>query len=169
MPIRRAALVLALTLLACSSPTAAREHIPAGAVRHQPSAWYRTWWEETKACSGVVGRFDAVEWYLVPGVKSFPSPSGSGRKLAGFAIGRRIYLAEGYMQHPLVVRHEMLHVLLRRGGHPETYFADRCKLTWETWTYDHTDDYYRDSLVTAGALASASRVARAPLFLDEDQ
>lgn len=164
----RAVPVLSLLLVACSSPTGPSHHAPAGAIRHTPSAWYRTWWEETEACSGLTGRFDAVKWYVVPGVTSFSHPAGDGRQLTGLAAGQHIYLAEGYMQHPLVVRHEMLHVLLRRGGHPEPYFTDLCKLTWESWTYDSTDDYYRDSLEAVGAVASASKTMAVPLFLDDD-
>lgn len=165
---RHSLLVLSLLLAACSSPTGPRYQPPAGAIRYTPSAWYRTWWEETQACSGLNGRFDAVEWYVVPGVESFSHPAGNGRRLAGLAAGRRIYLAEGKMQHPLVVRHEMLHVLLRRGGHPEVYFNDRCRLTWESWRYDSTDDFYRDSLLAAGAGASASKATAVAFFLDED-
>ena len=45
----------------------------------------------------------------------------------------RIAVAEGYVAHELVVRHEMLHALLDREGHPPLYFQQRCALTWETW------------------------------------
>jgi hypothetical protein len=33
----------------------------------------------------------------------------------------------------MVVRHEMLHDLMRRSGHPNPPFGSGCPLTWETW------------------------------------
>jgi hypothetical protein len=33
----------------------------------------------------------------------------------------------------MVVRHEMLHDLMRRSGHPDPPFGNGCPLTWETW------------------------------------
>jgi hypothetical protein len=33
----------------------------------------------------------------------------------------------------MVVRHEMLHELMRRAGHPNPPFGNGCPLTWETW------------------------------------
>jgi hypothetical protein len=33
----------------------------------------------------------------------------------------------------MVVRHEMLHELMRRSGHPNPPFGHGCPLTWETW------------------------------------
>ncbi len=37
----------------------------------------------------------------------------------------------------MVVRHEMLHELLQRGGHPTPPFGSGCPLTWATWPGDH--------------------------------
>jgi hypothetical protein len=33
----------------------------------------------------------------------------------------------------MVVRHEMLHDLLSRPGHPDPPFGKGCPLTWNTW------------------------------------
>jgi hypothetical protein len=33
----------------------------------------------------------------------------------------------------MVVRHEMLHDLLGRPGHPDPPFGSGCPLTWATW------------------------------------
>jgi hypothetical protein len=33
----------------------------------------------------------------------------------------------------MVVRHEMLHDLIGRPGHPAPPFGQGCPLTWETW------------------------------------
>ncbi len=37
----------------------------------------------------------------------------------------------------MVVRHEMLHELLQRGGHPTPPFGSGCPLTWATWPGTH--------------------------------
>jgi hypothetical protein len=36
----------------------------------------------------------------------------------------------------MVVRHEMLHDLLGRAGHPDPPFGSPCTLTWATWQGD---------------------------------
>jgi hypothetical protein len=36
----------------------------------------------------------------------------------------------------MVVRHEMLHDLLDRAGHPDPPFGNPCPLTWATWQGD---------------------------------
>jgi hypothetical protein len=33
----------------------------------------------------------------------------------------------------MVVRHEMLHDLIGRSGHPNPPFGEGCPLTWATW------------------------------------
>jgi hypothetical protein len=44
-----------------------------------------------------------------------------------------IVIAGNYLQHEMVVRHEMLHSLIGSHGHPDQFFGTRCRLTWETW------------------------------------
>ena len=104
---------------------------PLGASSWSPPAAYRTWWQQTEACSGKTGDFDAVQWFVVPG-EVFDCPDGScvGR----WEPGQRIYLASVYANHEMVVRHEMLHALLDHSGHPNPPFGKGCPLTWETWS-----------------------------------
>ena len=45
----------------------------------------------------------------------------------------RIIIAGHYTDHEMVVRHEMLHHLLDREGHPAEFFVNRCQLTWDSW------------------------------------
>jgi hypothetical protein len=75
-----------------------------------------------------------IKWYVVPGVSTFPTAEG---EKVGIRIKTgndvRIVIAGNYVEHEMVVRHEMLHALLNRAGHPPEYFQDRCHLTWETW------------------------------------
>ncbi|HEY2856308.1 MAG TPA: hypothetical protein VGJ18_25935 [Gemmatimonadaceae bacterium] len=42
------------------------------------------------------------------------------------SLGNRVVIAEGQMYHGSTVRHEMLHALLRQGGHPRTEFLGAC-------------------------------------------
>lgn len=118
----------------CSSLAPSEPDLPVGAVRLEAGAEYRAWFSRTQACSGLVGQYDEIQWFVVPNVETFATAAGpkvgmwekSGRVA-------RIILAGRYTGHEMVVRHEMLHHLLDREGHPSQYFVDRCQLTWETW------------------------------------
>ena len=132
--VRGAALPALVAMATSCSTLAPAESLPPGAVAMVAPVEYEEWWSATEACAGIEGAFERVEWYAVPGVSSFETDVGekvglwikSGQR-------RQIIVAEGYRQHEMVVRHEMLHDLLSREGHPEPYFAERCNLTWETW------------------------------------
>jgi hypothetical protein len=50
-----------------------------------------------------------------------------------------IYIASAYQRNELVVRHEMLHDLLGRPGHPNPPFGQGCPLTWESWRTQGTE------------------------------
>jgi hypothetical protein len=103
---------------------------PAGSQPWEPPAVYREWWDKTQACSGLSGNFDRVEWMIVPG-ESFPC--SSGKCVGHWDPGHTIFLASEWSMHEMVVRHEMLHDLMRRSGHPDPPFGNGCPLTWETW------------------------------------
>ena len=70
----------------------------------------------------------------MPGVRTFETDTG---EKVGYWLkshqGTRIILAGDYRDHELVVRHEILHDLLGREGHPDAYFRNRCSLTWDTF------------------------------------
>jgi len=103
---------------------------PAGEQPLDAPAVYRTWWNKTEACSGLSGDFDRIEWLVVPG-HGFACSSG---QCAGhWESSHRIYIASDWTRNEMVVRHEMLHELLRRGGHPDPPFGKGCPLTWATW------------------------------------
>lgn len=127
--------LLALVMGCVTEPDA---DLPEGAVAMQASEQYRSWWGETEACSRLSGSFSRIEWYVVPGVASFPTDEGEKVGIRIQSGDRtRIVLAETYAAHPMVVRHEMLHALLQRSGHPVEYFETRCRLTWQLWNEDH--------------------------------
>jgi hypothetical protein len=103
---------------------------PAGSQPWEPPAVYREWWASTEACSGLSGSFDRIEWLVVPG-ESFEC--ASGQCVGHWGPGDKIFVAGDWTEHEMVVRHEMLHALMRRSGHPNPPFGNGCPLTWDTW------------------------------------
>jgi hypothetical protein len=138
MPVRRRPFsraflpALLIPLLGCTTePTST---LPDGAQAFVPPAEYQAWWVSTEGCSAIQGNIGRIKWYVVPGVSTFPTAEGEKvgiRIKTGNDI--RIVIAGNYVEHEMVVRHEMLHALLNKAGHPPEYFQDRCHLTWETW------------------------------------
>lgn len=109
--------------------------LPLGAVPLAAPTIYRSWHEKTEDCSGLSGQFTELKWYVVPGVSTFPTARGPQVGLWAEERGQhRIVLAGNYAEHEMVVRHEILHALLDRSGHPPEYFVERCRLTWDSWT-----------------------------------
>lgn len=122
-------LATATFLAACSDLTAP---VLPPAVLLQPPAVYRSWWRQVEECSGRTADFTRTRFYTViptPNEDSlyFRDPR-TGQYLDGEWVpsSNAIYLAAGQVTNPGVVRHEMLHAILREIGHPARYFADRC-------------------------------------------
>jgi hypothetical protein len=108
--------------------------LPIGSTHFLPPAVFREWWSATEQCAGVSKNFAEISWYVVPGRQSIPTASGEKVGLwFGSASGSAIVLAGDWMHSELVVRHEILHHLLKDVEHPDTYFKDRCHLTWDTY------------------------------------
>jgi hypothetical protein len=124
-------------LLASCSATEPSPSLPAGAQLVGAPAHYLEWFHRTEACAGLSGSFEAIEWYVVPGVTAFSTEDGEKVGLwSRQGTTHRIVIAGDYRDHEMVVRHEMLHSIIGRSGHPAEYFGARCGLTWETWTGD---------------------------------
>ncbi len=103
---------------------------PEGDIPLEPPAIYREWWAKTQACSGLTGDFDRIRWSIIEG-PSFPCSSG---QCAGhWRTDHHIFLAGDWAMDEMVVRHEMLHDMIGRPGHPTPPFGRGCPLTWETW------------------------------------
>ena len=103
---------------------------PVGDVPLQPPAVYQEWWAKTQACSGRTGNFSRISWSTIEGY-SFPCSSG---ECAGhWRTNHHIFLAGDWIMDEMVVRHEMLHDLIGRPGHPDPPFGVGCPLTWATW------------------------------------
>jgi hypothetical protein len=101
---------------------------PEGATPMVPPASYRAIWDSAQACTGRRGDFDRVRFYVVPDTFSY-----DGHTVAGLENDRGVYIAAPYLDHPLIVKHEMIHAL-GFGGHPNHPFKDPCKATWDTYT-----------------------------------
>ena len=122
----RVALVLSGLLslvLACESATAPR--VPDSAVSFTPPARFALWWRLTQACSGITRDFASVSWYFVPKTRTL---SYQGQRVDAYWIGDpdRIVLADSLRDDGPTVRHEMLHVLLHRNGHPREAYLEAC-------------------------------------------
>jgi hypothetical protein len=103
---------------------------PEGDQPMDPPPEFRVWWAKTEVCSGRTGNFDRIRWSVVEG-ESFPCSSG---ECAGhWSSNHHIFLASKWSSNEMVVRHEMLHDLLNRPGHPDPPFGQGCPLTWATW------------------------------------
>jgi hypothetical protein len=98
--------------------------LPANAERFAPPAVYARWWAMTEACSGRSGDLGRVRWYRVP-VSQFIY---RGQPAGGYTsrYTNRIVLTEQSIERGTIVRHEMLHALLRGGGHPRSQFLGAC-------------------------------------------
>jgi hypothetical protein len=119
-------LLVALALLGASCHAIVDPPLPAGAVPLAPRSQYRMWWELASQCAGLSRSFDAVQWYVVPGAGSIQTSEGD-LDGAYYRVENRIVLAERAIDTGRVVRHEMLHALLRAAdAHPATYFQRRC-------------------------------------------
>lgn len=128
------ALVLPALVAGCTALAPTESTLPAGAVALEIPPVFRVWYEKTQACSGLLGDFSTVQFYVIPGVDAFPTAEGNKVGLwSRVGETHRIVVAGNYLGHEMVVRHEMLHSLLSREGHPEDYFIKKCQLTWESW------------------------------------
>jgi hypothetical protein len=103
---------------------------PEGAEPIAAGAEHREWWARTQSCSGLSGSFERLRWFVVPG-RDFACPTG--RCIGRWEPGHRIYIAEAWVESEFVTRHEMLHDLLGKPGHPDPPFGNGCPLTWESW------------------------------------
>jgi hypothetical protein len=114
-------LVVLCGLEACSLIAAP---LPQDAEAFEPPAVYARWWAMTQTCSGRSANMADVRWYRVPG-SSFIA---KGQEAAGYAsrYANRIVLAEDHIEQGPIVRHEMLHLLLRAAGHPRAPFLGSC-------------------------------------------
>ena len=100
-------MALPLLLLGCDSPTELhelREPVP------DPPTQYRTFWEDTEACSGLTGDFEGVRWFWTSYFPGEPDTVGQWNS------NREITLLFAHRGQRVVVMHEILHDLLGGDG-----------------------------------------------------
>jgi hypothetical protein len=120
------ALVLAALLalgVACDRATGPQP--TAGAVPITPPARFAVWWRLTQACSGLTGDYASVQWYVVPNSTTIDD---AGKQVDAYWISNpdRVVLSDAHRDDGMTVRHEMLHVLLHRDGHPRAAYLVGC-------------------------------------------
>ena len=131
---RSISLLVGGLLSGCSSLSPSVPTLPLGAIEIPVPVAYQVWHAKTEACSGLSGDFSTIKFYVVPGVETFSTKDGAkAGEWTSDGVTNRIVLAGNYQNFEMVVRHELLHSLLRKEGHPAEYFVDRCHLTWDSW------------------------------------
>lgn len=89
---------------------------------------YRELWDRVETCSGLSGKMSRVQWFVVPGYEI----ECNGLSCSGLWVSpHKIYLSESIVHDSLrdysTVRHEILHDLLQRPGHPAQF--EKCGLS----------------------------------------
>jgi hypothetical protein len=127
-----------LVAASCETATAPR---PAGAFRIEAPPGYEQLWQEVEQCSGLSGDLARITWHVAPADTAsggFWCADGPDNACAGeWVAPHDIYLAgsspadpEGYAADAWTVKHEMLHDLVGRAGHPPVF--DDCHLASRT-------------------------------------
>jgi hypothetical protein len=130
----RALALSVLVIGGCSSFSPSDTGLPEGAIPMEAPPEYLGWFAKTESCSALRGQFQSLQWFVVPNVEAFPTQEGPKVGMwEKSGNSARIVVAGRYTGHEMVIRHEILHHLLDREGHPSEYFVDRCQLTWDTW------------------------------------
>ena len=98
-----------------------------GATEFTPPAQYALWWQMAQSCSGLTRDMGEVRWLTDPSSTS-RTVEGTADTVVGewYSGTSSIVLTREYLNDPGVVRHEMLHALLRDSGHPAAVFRDAC-------------------------------------------
>jgi hypothetical protein len=112
-------------LTVCDRAVDPPQLLPPDAEQFSPPAVYSTWWNMTQACSGLSGSLAGVTWYKTTQPLHDPRTE---EVLGGYWISgsNQIVLLSTAMLYGPLVRHEMLHALLRGGGHPRNQFLGKC-------------------------------------------
>ena len=120
--VRRASAVLLLSIFSCTrivDPV-----LDSGAEQFERPLVYARWWSMVESCSGIHGSLSDISWYQVPGA----TVNLDGQDVSGYWSrgSNSIVLASDEVLGGAIVRHEMLHALVRQPGHSREYFLNRC-------------------------------------------
>jgi len=98
--------------------------LPPNAERFTPPAVYARWWSLIESCSRHSFDMRTVNWYHVPGSQFTVERTAAAGYYNHFT--NRLVLADSVLEEGDVVRHEMLHAVLQRRGHPRSEFLGAC-------------------------------------------
>jgi hypothetical protein len=100
--------------------------LPATAELFVPPSVYARWWTMVEECSGLRGSLENIQWYSAP--EQLWNPANSSDPVEGYwsRASNRIVLNANDTLDGGTVRHEMLHALVRSGGHPRWAFLQAC-------------------------------------------
>jgi hypothetical protein len=120
----RAPLLALVAGLSCSHLT--DPPLPDNTVLLVPPPVYTGWWAMVESCSGLTGSLDSIQWYSTTSL--LRDPNDNDETIAGYwsLAGNRIVLAATDTIAGDIVRHEMLHALIRSVGHPRSAFLQSC-------------------------------------------
>ena len=123
---RPLSLIVAFTVLAgCSDVIGIDQPLEVpGATKYFDGPLFRTLWNGLEACSKLSGDLHAVDFYSVA-AETLPC-SLHGIRTVGmyFPSSNRIFIVQSEMWTTSVIRHEMMHALLKdESGHPAKYFG----------------------------------------------
>jgi hypothetical protein len=121
MKLRLFAVAVPLVLLGCESTT-----LPSDVREFSPPLLYRQWWAMTESCSERERDIREIQWFASDG-QQLRSPDGTD--VGGYytASRNRIVLRGDLRYSGALVRHEMLHAILRNSnGHPREAYLEKC-------------------------------------------
>ena len=100
--------------------------LPVNAQLFVPPPVYTGWWAMVESCSGLSGSLDKIQWYST--TSHLRDPNDNDEAIAGYwsLASNRIVLFTNDTIAGGVVRHEMLHALIRSAGHPRWAFLQAC-------------------------------------------
>ena len=115
----RYGLIAAVALLACApSPV----DVNFGVVPWSPPPEYVGWWSEVEDCSIETGDFTLIDWFLASGFAAGATVVGQ------WSPPHSITFLRGFEVNENVVKHEMLHDLLRGDEFHDELAWLRCRL-----------------------------------------
>jgi hypothetical protein len=100
--------------------------LPPDAEAFVAPAVYARWWAMMESCSGLRGSLNQIHWFATP--SPLQNPENKEEYIEGYwsRASNRVVLISNDTVDGGTVRHEMLHALIRTGGHPRSMFLQKC-------------------------------------------